>query len=246
MRLRLGSVPVVIVSSADAALEVMKAHDLAFSDRPKAVRFEKLLYNYRDVSTAPYGEYWRQTKSICVLHLLSKKRVRSFRQVREEETKLVTEKIRQSCSLSGTTSSPAVNLSELFAGLANDVVCRVAFGRKYNHKGGQGREFKEVLGEFTELLGCFSIGDYVPMLSWLSRVNGLEARMDRVAKELDEFLEGVVEEHMESGSDDHEEDQHKNFVDILLWIQRENLLGFPIDRTCIKAIILVRISLSSY
>ncbi|PON40931.1 Cytochrome P450, E-class, group I [Trema orientale] len=237
MLLRLGSAPVLVVSSADAASEIMKTHDLAFSNRPESTAFEKLLYNYRDVSTAPYGEYWRQTKSICVLHLLSSKRVQSFRAVREEETRLMVEKIRKSSYLIGK----AVNLSELFAELTNDVVCRVALGRKYSDDGDSERRFKELLGEFVELLGGFIIGDYIPKLAWLSRVNGLDGRIKKVAKEFDEFLEDVVQEHMENNIieriNESIEDQ-KDFVDILLWIQRENLLGFPIDRTCIKALVL--------
>ncbi|CAL2261133.1 unnamed protein product [Prunus armeniaca] len=84
--LHFGSVPALVVSSAEAAREILKTHDLTFSDRPKSTIFEKLLYNYKDVSTAPYGEYWRQVKSICVSHLLTTKRVQSFRGVREEET----------------------------------------------------------------------------------------------------------------------------------------------------------------
>ena len=53
--------------------------------------FDKLLYNYKDVSMAPYGEYWRQMKSILVLHLLSNIRVQSFHSVKEEETALMIE-----------------------------------------------------------------------------------------------------------------------------------------------------------
>ena len=69
MLLQLGSAPVLIISSADAACEIMKTHDLTFSNRPQSTAFKKLLHNYRDVSMAPYGEYWRQIKSICVLHI---------------------------------------------------------------------------------------------------------------------------------------------------------------------------------
>uniref|UniRef100_A0A803QXI2 Cytochrome P450 n=1 Tax=Cannabis sativa TaxID=3483 RepID=A0A803QXI2_CANSA len=229
MQLRLGSVPVLVISSATAAREIMKTHDLAFSNRPKSCALEKLLYNYRDISSAPYGEYWRQMKSVSVLHLLNNKRVQSYRAVREEETKLMVEKIRKSC---GT----GVNLSELFVRLTNDVVCRVALGRKYGEESG-GKRFKELLGKLTELLGGFYIRDYFPKLGWLSRVSGLDGRMEKVAKEFDEFLEGVLRDHMNTNK--NVDDEEKDFVDILLWIQRENLLGFSIDRTSIKALILV-------
>jgi hypothetical protein len=79
MLLHFGSVPTLVASSADAAREIMKTHDLIFSNRPKSSMSEKLLYNYKDVASAPYGEYWRQMKSLSVLHLLSNKRVQSIR-----------------------------------------------------------------------------------------------------------------------------------------------------------------------
>ncbi|CDY48166.1 BnaA06g16670D [Brassica napus] len=76
MLLHFGRVPVLVVSSADAARDVLKTHDV-FASRPQSKIFEKLMYNGRDVAVAPYGEYWRQMKtnrpSVCVLHLLSNK-----------------------------------------------------------------------------------------------------------------------------------------------------------------------------
>jgi hypothetical protein len=94
----------------------------------------------------------------------------------------MTDKIKDSSS-----SSSVLNLSEMFATLTNDVISRVALGRKYNSAGGEG--LRELLREFVELLGKFSVGDYIPWLAWLDRVNGLEAKLDKVARELDDFLE---------------------------------------------------------
>lgn len=50
MLLHIGSVPVLIVSSAETAREVLKTHDLIFCNRPKITVFGKLLYNYKDMS----------------------------------------------------------------------------------------------------------------------------------------------------------------------------------------------------
>lgn len=55
--LRLGRVPAVVVSSAAAAEEVMRARDVAFASRPRVAMAERLLYGGRDVAFAPYGEY---------------------------------------------------------------------------------------------------------------------------------------------------------------------------------------------
>ncbi|KAF2282871.1 hypothetical protein GH714_043355 [Hevea brasiliensis] len=105
----------------------------------------------------------------------------------------------------------------------------------------QGRKFKELFGDFVELLG-FNIGVYIAWLAWVNHVNGLNAKVERVAKELDNFLDVVVDEHMRN--EGWQSDDKKDFVDVLLWIQKENMAGFPIDRTSIKALILVTFFLS--
>ncbi|KAI3454396.1 hypothetical protein Pfo_011059 [Paulownia fortunei] len=230
MLLHLGNVPTLIVSSADGAREIMKTHDLTFADRPEASVNRRLLYDCKDVSVAPYGEYWRQLKSICVLQLLSNKRVQSFHSIREEEAALLMKKIRE--------SSCSVNLSEMFTELTNDVVCRSAFGRKYS-EGENGKKFLSLLREFLELLGTISIGDFIPWLSWINRVNGFDARVDKLAKELDEFLEGVILERLETPKEKAAQNRNgENFVDILLDIYQNNSTGVSIDRDSIKAIIL--------
>lgn len=55
-----GSVPNLVVSSEEMAREIMKTHDLIFSDRPSSIVTDQLLYHGKDISFAPYGEYWRQ------------------------------------------------------------------------------------------------------------------------------------------------------------------------------------------
>ncbi|XP_058180192.1 cytochrome P450 736A117-like [Rhododendron vialii] len=116
MLLQFGSVPVLVDSSADAAKEIIKVHDLAVSNRPKIRTIKRLLYDYKDVSMVPYGELWRQMKSIYVVQLLSHKRVQSFRSLREEETALIVQKIREL----GSALLP-VNLTDMFMDLFTPV-----------------------------------------------------------------------------------------------------------------------------
>ncbi|XWS47863.1 hypothetical protein CRYUN_Cryun13aG0022000 [Craigia yunnanensis] len=123
MFLRFGRVHVFVVSSADAALQIMKTNDLSFANRPKSI-----------LSSA----------------------------VREEETTLAVEKIKKS-----STSALPINLSELFSMVTNNVVCRVALGRKYS-VGEDGNKFKKLLREFVELLDGSNVGDYIPWLAWVN------------------------------------------------------------------------------
>ncbi|XP_042037800.1 cytochrome P450 71A6-like [Salvia splendens] len=231
MLLHLGSKPVLVASSAAAAREIMKNQDLIFSNRPKLSAPDRLTYGSRDVAFSPYGEYWRHVRSICVLQLLSNRRVQSFRRVREEETSLMIERIARS------PAGAAVNLSEELVATTNDVICRVALGRKYGG-GGEERRFKKFLSEFVELLGASPVGDLVTWLAWVDRVGGLDAKVERVARLFDEFLEHVVREHREVEKSGRVDDEELDFVDILLQFQRENEKTSPVEDETIKALIL--------
>ncbi|KAL2470120.1 Cytochrome [Abeliophyllum distichum] len=232
MLLHLGNVPLLVVSSAEAAREIMKTHDPIFSNRPKS-SVASGIYECKDIAFSPYGEYWRQVKSICVYQLLSNRKVQSFKNVREEEIALMVEKIKQSCLANAT-----INLGEIFASLTNDVICRVALGRKYSDGEG-GKKFKEVLETLGELLGAFDVGEFIPWLVWMKYINGMDSKVKKVAKDLDEFLQSVVQMHIDDkrrewGNDEHRQD----FVDVLLEIQKKNEKGFFLDGISIKALIL--------
>ena len=66
-----------------------------------------------------------------------------------------------------------------------------------------------------------------------------------IGNRADEFLDMVIQEHMDKSKSANDgmnenEDNDKDFVDVLLAIQKENAIGVPIDRVGIKAVILVR------
>ncbi|KAI7732374.1 hypothetical protein M8C21_010313 [Ambrosia artemisiifolia] len=228
--IQLGSVPVLVASSAEAASEILKTHDLIFASRPKLTIPDTLTYGSKDIGFSPYGEYWRQVRSIAVLQLLSSKRVQSFRHVREQETEFMINMIGKSCG-------SVIDLGELLNSFTNNVICRVALGRTY-----EGVKFKDLLVRFTYLLGCFSVGNYIPWLSWVDRLSGLVARTKAVAEEFDEFLEGVLEEHIckkrmvDGHGNGH--DKGQDLVDILLDIQTEKNANFILHRDVIKAAIM--------
>ncbi|KAG6384753.1 hypothetical protein SASPL_153571 [Salvia splendens] len=232
MLLHFGKVPVLVASSSEAAREIMKNQDLIFASRPKMSIPARLLYNCRDVAFAPYGEYWRRIRSVCVLHLLSSKRVQSFRRVMEEETSLMVEKIRSS-------STGVINLRDAVASMTNDVISLVSLGKK---SGGGERNFHRIIAELEELLGVVPLWEYIPWLSWMRRFDGVDGRIERVAKALDQFLESVIEEHRVRERSECDGDE-LDFVDILLDFQRENEngSGSSVDDDTIKAIILIKI-----
>ncbi|CAI9753982.1 unnamed protein product [Fraxinus pennsylvanica] len=100
-----------------------------------------------------------------------------------------------------------------------------------------------MLKNIGELIGIFNVEDYIPWLKWINTVNGLNTRVEKSAKVLDDFLSDVVEEHRnrKQGKTQHNGSNNEaggpDLVDILLEVQRENKAGFPIGTDTIKAVI---------
>ncbi|GJN28870.1 hypothetical protein PR202_gb17042 [Eleusine coracana subsp. coracana] len=102
MFLKLGEIPVIVVSSRDATKEVMKTHDAVFATRPQTAIIQILTKHSHDIFLTPYGGCWRQLRKICVSELLSTRRVQSFRPIPEEEVARLVHAI-------SSSSSPLVN-----------------------------------------------------------------------------------------------------------------------------------------
>ncbi|ERN10588.1 hypothetical protein AMTR_s00028p00116810 [Amborella trichopoda] len=98
MHFQLGHIPTVIISSPSAAEDVMRTHDLSLATRPATVAANSVTYGCTDVAFAPYGPYWRTVREICILELLSSKRVQSFSVIREEEGLSLINSIKSSCN----------------------------------------------------------------------------------------------------------------------------------------------------
>ncbi|MFS7951423.1 putative cytochrome P450 [Helianthus anomalus] len=139
MLLQLGSIPTLVASSAAAAQEIMKTHDLSFCSRPSLTMANILLYGSKGISFSPYGEYWRQLKSIMVLKLLSNTRVKSYQKVREDEVGHTIQLLEESC---GTI----VDMRLVFGSLTNDIICIASVGRKLD-----GPKLTNLLRRFVDM-----------------------------------------------------------------------------------------------
>ncbi|KAJ0974866.1 hypothetical protein J5N97_016831 [Dioscorea zingiberensis] len=233
MHLKLGSIPVLIVSSSEVASEILKTHDLAFCSRPSSPVLMKFSYGGSDIAFSKYGENWRQMRRLGMLEIFSMKRVKSFRRGREEEVHILTQNIRRRSS-----QGEAVNLSEMFLCMSNNITCREVFGKRFSNDGECNRsEHHDLVLEVIELMGGFSLGDFFPYLqNLLNVITGFKVKLERNFKGMDELFEREIEGHCLSLSDDpgHEED----FLDVLLKLQKDSNLGFSLKRDHIKGILM--------
>lgn len=220
MLVRLGQVPAVVVSSPSAAREVMQAQDHVFASRPSLTIPRRLLYGCTDIAFAPHGAYWRGARKMSVRHLLSPPRVRAYRAVREQEVEALVQRVRleQACRGGGG----GTRLSELLNDFAKDVAGRIVLGLRAAGDDGWRAKVDALLEESNVLLAAFHVGDYIPWLSWVSHVDGTDARVRRAFERIDRILEEIVDAAAtretplsgEQASDDA-------FIHVLLSLQQE-------------------------
>ncbi|KAJ9153898.1 hypothetical protein P3X46_027286 [Hevea brasiliensis] len=229
MHLQLGEVSNIVISSPEAAKEVMKTHDVVFAQRPFLLAASIITYNFTDIAFSPYADYWRQLRKICILELLSAKRVLSYRSIREEEVS----------NLIGTiSSSPGqpFNFSRKLFSLTYGIAARATFGEKCKDQ----EEFIPLVEELTEVAGGFSLADLFPSIKLLHVISGMRSRLVRLQREADRIIENIINDHRARNktaktSSGGEED---DLVDVLLRLQEHGNLEFPLTTDNIKAVIL--------
>ncbi|TYJ48851.1 hypothetical protein E1A91_A01G092900v1 [Gossypium mustelinum] len=229
MQLQLGELSHIVVSSPEAAKEVMITHDINFANRPFLFAAEMILYNSSDIAFAPYGGYWRQLRTVCTLELLSTKRVQSFRSIREEN---VSSLIRSIYSNTGLE----INLGEMLCNLSYNITLRTAFAGRCN----QHKAFISFVKKFVESLAGFSMADLFPSIKLLHVISGMRAKLERFHHDLDSMLESIIEEHRASNANlENSDEKTDDLLDVLLNLQGHGGLEFPLTTDNIKAVILV-------
>ncbi|XP_043717948.1 cytochrome P450 71B10-like [Telopea speciosissima] len=213
MHLEFGGMPTVVVSSAEIASEMMKSHDLDCCSRPDLMGPRRLSYNFYDIAFGPYNEYWREMRKVCVLELFSVKRVQSYNSIREERVGSMIN------SISKSSSSTPINLSEMLFALTDDITCRVAFGKSYKGRDFDNGRFGEAVNEAMTMLGSFSGADFFPYVGWImDKFTGLHGRRERCFHEFDHFYQNVIDEHLKNERD---ESEHEDIIDVLLKVGRD-------------------------
>ncbi|KAJ6287635.1 hypothetical protein OIU78_001697, partial [Salix suchowensis] len=164
------------------------------------------------------------------LKFLSQKRVQAFQFVREEEVTNMVEKVRLSC-LNGA----AVDLSDTFLTVSNNIISRSTLGRVYVNEGSD-ENFGGLSRKVIDLLASFCFKDTFHFLGWMDTLTGLVAGLKNTSRALHDFLDKVIEEHESLMNND--ESHMKDMVDILLDLQKNGALGIDLTRENIKAILM--------
>ncbi|RCV30436.1 hypothetical protein SEVIR_6G102200v4 [Setaria viridis] len=224
MLLRLGEVRVVVASSADAAREVTRTHDLAFATRHLS-RTGRVLVGEggSGIIFAPYGDEWRQLRRICTTELFCARRVRSFRAVREEEVH------RLLCSVAASASP--VDLSERMSAYVADAAVRAIIGSRFRDRD----TFLRLLERRVKIMPASSLPDLFPSSRLAMFISPTPRLMMREREKMMAFIDTIIQDHQDNRAAGVDEE---DLLDVLLRIQREDELDPPLTTENIKNVII--------
>ncbi|CAN1356342.1 Desmethyl-deoxy-podophyllotoxin synthase [Linum perenne] len=227
IRMDLGEIPHVIVSSAEAAKQVMRTHDISFAQRPFHPHQAKVMYGGINLIHAPYGDYWRQLRRIATLELLTARRVESLRRVREVE---VLNLVRDISDHAGS----AIDLSRKLFNMTYCIISRATFG----DVSGEQEEFIKIAEEMVEYGGGFGLAYLFPSSKLVQKMFGMKAWLDRIHEGADRLAESIISQHRDRRAKKTDE-ENEDLLDVLLNLQEdETTLGFNLSNNCIKAFML--------
>ncbi|PIN11213.1 hypothetical protein CDL12_16189 [Handroanthus impetiginosus] len=175
---------------------------------------------------SPYNEYFIEVRKITAVHLFSHKKIQSFRPIREDEISHMVTKI------SGFANQ-VVNLSEIAMALASTLICRIAFGKRYDEKGYEMRRFDKLLHEAQAMLITFFVSDYFPRFGWVDKLTGLINRLDSTFEKLDFFYQELIDEHLDSRRVKKEDD----IIDNLIKLKEHKSCSIDLSWDHIKALL---------
>ncbi|CAI8588759.1 unnamed protein product [Vicia faba] len=233
VHLKLGEISTVVITSPKLAKEILKTHDVVFANRPHLQSSHIMSYGSKDIAFSPYNDYWKQMRKICILELLSIKRVQTFAYIREDETRNFIRSIHSS------EGSP-VNLTNRIFSLVSSMVSRSAFGDKTEDQ----EEFVNVIRKAIESVGGLELADLFPSKKTIiNMLSGAKSKSEKMHKNSDKIMEIIVKKHQEKqkrkkeGNVKNDEEEHEDLVDVLLRVQEDGSLDVPITASNIKAVI---------
>ncbi|EFH51432.1 predicted protein, partial [Arabidopsis lyrata subsp. lyrata] len=199
---KIGTRTMVVISSAELAKELLKMQDVNFADRPPHRGHEFISYCRRDhMALNHYTPYYREIRKMGMNHLFSPTARRMMNKINKAADK-----------------SEVVDISELMLTFTNSVVCRQAFGKKYNEDGEEMKRFIKIIYGTQSVLGNIFFSDFFPYSSFLDDLSGLTVYMKECFERQDTYIQEIVNETLDPK---RFKPETESMIDLLMEIYKE-------------------------
>ncbi|KAJ4851357.1 hypothetical protein Tsubulata_049419, partial [Turnera subulata] len=194
MQIRLGASTCVVASNAAVAKEIFKTQELNFVSRPEFGASEYFIYRGSRFVTAPYGDYWRFMKKLCMTRLLAVPQLDRFADIRDEEKVKLVESA-MSCAREGKLC----DLSSEFTAFSNNTICRMAMSTRCSGSDNDAHQIEGIVKTCLMLAGKLSVGDILGPFRFLD-FSGNGKKLVEALKLYDQLVESILKEHQEKAA----------------------------------------------
>ncbi|KAL0896347.1 hypothetical protein Bca101_080308 [Brassica carinata] len=189
MHLKFGRLNTVIVSTPEAAKEVLKTHDQTLSGRspPNSI----LSINHHNVSVAwthPSSPHWRRLRRLSVTQLFSPQRVEATKALRVKKVQELVSFVNER-----SESEEAVDIASASFTTVLNIISNILFSVDLGSYGsGKSNEFQDsVLGD-TEAAGRPDLANFFPFLAFLD-LQGNSKQMKLCTERLFKVFRGFID-----------------------------------------------------
>ncbi|KAF9675618.1 hypothetical protein SADUNF_Sadunf09G0050900 [Salix dunnii] len=231
--LRLLTYPAVLVSSAPVATEVFRAQDVHFASRIKSPFEDNLLFgSSTSFFNAPYGDYWKFMKKICMTELLGTSQMKKLKNVRREEVVRFLSKM-----LEIGKKNQVADLSAEVLTVANNGTCRMIMSARCSGEDNQAEKCRGLVSESFDLAAKLAVCNLFGPLKRIG-IWYLRKKIADVPKRYDELFENVLVEHEEKAKREGPNMENKDLMDILLEVYHDENAEIRLTRKQMKTFFL--------
>ncbi|KAG9486776.1 hypothetical protein GDO78_006915 [Eleutherodactylus coqui] len=201
-RLKLGMVPVVVVSGLETVKKVLLNQGEQFGGRPKLYTFSLVTDGTSLAFSEHFGDAWKLQKKIAKMSLREfSKSSRSslsrsvFEDYVAEESKALME------TLLVNSEKGYFDPSENITYAVASIVAALCYGKRYSHDDEELLGVIQISEDAQKASGSAAAADFIPILRFLP-LPGIKALLEAIDK-FNDFTRKRVKEHCETFSKDH-------------------------------------------
>ncbi|KAL0428978.1 UNVERIFIED_CONTAM: cytochrome [Sesamum radiatum] len=161
MRLKLGTITTVVVSSPEIARIVLQKYDQVFSSRHQVDAIRALDHQKHSVVWLPVDSHWRKLRKLCRENMFSVQRLDRSQGLRREKLRSLRDYVKE-CSVNGE----AVNIGRVEFTTSLNLMSASLFSMEFATLGSadSSEEFRDIVLGIMSLIGKPNLADYFPIL----------------------------------------------------------------------------------
>lgn len=193
MRLKLGRMTTIVISSSSTARQVLRKQDIAFSNRPLPDAIRALDHNKYSAVWLPVGNQWRSLRKIMSTNIFTANKLDSNQHLRSEK---VHDLIRycEKCSHCGE----AVDIGGAAFLTTLNLMSNTIFSKDMidSYENLEAKVFRDLVWNTMVEIGKSNLADYFPILQWMDP-QGIKRRLASNFNNLIKFFDVLIDERLE-------------------------------------------------